>query len=303
LKIERALLGVVMILCLALMANSAFAQSTQISYNVNLSAFSLQVTYPSQVKPGDTVSVNVQVSPKTSVAYLQSLTATVYYADSSGLHSVTNQTLVTNNAFGYGNYVTSGFSKSFTFNVPAGAPRTSLVAVFTETSQTNNYYTYYGYGPYYNSYYSSSQYWGYPYYYSSTASDDAIAPLSYIQASTPEYVALQSTYQMLQQQLNQTQAQLTQSKAQQQQSQAQNQQLQNTVAQQSSTISQLNQQLAGATGTMQTYQMLTIALGIIALIFAVFGVYEWRTKSKPENSPGTQSVPTKTQETQNSTDS
>ena len=223
------------------MVNSAFAQSAQASYTVNLNSFSLQVTYPSQVKPGDTVSVNVQVNPKTSVAYLQSLTATIYYADASGLHNIATQTIFSNNGYAYGNYVTSSFSKSFTVNVPQNAPRTSLVAVFTETAQSNYYNSYfdYGYGPYYYSwYYPAYQYGVYPSYYSSTTStDDAIAPLSYIQASTPEYVTLQSTYQMLQQQLNQTQAQLTQSQAQLQQEQAQNQQLQNTVAQRSATIS------------------------------------------------------------------
>ena len=267
------------------MVNSVFAQSAQASYTVNLSAFSLQVTYPSQVKPGDTVSVNVQVNPKSSVAYLQSLTATIYYADASGLHNIATQTIFSNTAYGYGNYVTSSFTKSFTVNVPQNAPRTSLVAVFTETAQSNYFNTYYdyGYGPYYYSwYYPAYQYGVYPSYYSSsaTSTDDAIAPLSYIQASTPEYVTLQSTYQMLQQQLNQTQAQLTQSQAQLQQEQAQNQQLQGTVAQRGLTISQLNQQLSAANGMTQTYQLLALVLGIIALIFVVFGVYEWRAKAK-----------------------
>src|SRR5208283_486716 len=109
-----------MILFSVLMVNSAFAQSAQVSYTVNLSAFSLQVTYPSQVKPGDAVSVNVQVNPKTSLAYLQTLTATVYYADSGGLHSVSTQTLYSDN--GYGGYVTSSFTKSFTVTVPQNAP-------------------------------------------------------------------------------------------------------------------------------------------------------------------------------------
>ena len=153
------------------MVNSTFAQSAQVSYTVNLNSFSLQVTYPSQVKPGDTVSVNVQANPKTSVAYLQTLTATIYYADTSGLHTYCNSDPFTNNGYGYGYYGTSSFTKSFTVNVPPNAPRTSLVAVFTETSQSNYYNTYYdyGYGPYYYSWYSPAyQYGVYPSYYSGT---------------------------------------------------------------------------------------------------------------------------------------
>jgi hypothetical protein len=282
-----------MILSSVGMVNSAFAQSAQTTYTVNLNSFSLQVTYPSQVKPGDTVSVNVQVNPKTSLAYLQSLTATIYYADTSGLHTIATQTIFSNNAYGYGNYATASFTKSFTVNVPQNAPRTSLVAVFTETAQSNNYNAYYsyGYGAYYYSwYYPAYQYGVYPSYYSSTTTtDDAIAPLSYIQASTPEYVTLQSTYQLLQQKLNQTQTQLTQSQAQLQQEQAQNQQLQSTGAQQSATINQLNQQLATTSGMAQSYQLLALVLGIIALVFAVFGIYEWRAKAKTANTPETTS--------------
>jgi hypothetical protein len=308
LKIQRSLFGVVMILSSVLMVNSAFAQSAQVSYTVNLNAFSLQVTYPSQVKPGDTVSVNVQANPKTSVAYLQTLTATIYYADTGGLHNIATQTLFSNNAYGYGNYAASSFTKSFTVNVPANATRTSMVAVFTETAQSNYYNTYYGYGydyglHNYSGYYSAYPFQVYPPYYSGTTTDDAIAPLSYIQASTPEYVTLQSTYQMLQQQLNQTQARLTQSQAQLQQGQTQNQQLQNTVAQQNATINQLNRQLATTSSMAQTYQLLALVLGIIAVVFAVFGVYERRSKQKTANTTVTYSSQPETQETRHPTDS
>jgi NADH:ubiquinone oxidoreductase subunit B-like Fe-S oxidoreductase len=70
----------------------------------------------------------------------------------------------------------------------------------------------------------------YPSYSYGTSTDQAIAPLSYIKATTPEFVALQSGYQKLQQQVNQTQSQ--------------NRQLQITASQQSAAINQLNQQLA-----------------------------------------------------------
>ena len=259
--------------------NYAFAQPSQVSYTVNLNSFTLQLTYPAQVLPGGNVSVSVQASPKSSAVYLQSLTATVYYSDSSGLHSVATETLVSTPAYSYGSYVTSAFSKSFTVSVPQDAPRTSLVAVFSESVQSPYYFVYpcvvdifiaectYSYG-------------GYPYSYSSygATSDDAIAPLSYIQATTPEYVSLQSTYQALQQQLNQTQAELNQNQARLEQSQTENQQLQSTVSQQGDRINELDQQLAHANATTQNYQLTTVALGIIAVLLLVFTVYLWRTR-------------------------
>jgi hypothetical protein len=257
--------------------NCTFAQPSQVSYTVNLNSFKLQLTYPAQVLPGGSVSVSVQASPKSDGVCLQSLTATIYYADSSGLHSLATETLVSSPAYSYGSYVTSAFSKSFTVSVPQDAPRTSLVAVFSESVQSTYYFAYpcvvdmfvaectYQYG-----WYSYSSY--------SVTSDDAIAPLSYIQATTPEYLALQSKYQALQQQLNQTRAELNQNQARLEQSQTQNQQLQSTVSQQGDKINQLNQRLANANAMTQTYQFTTLALGIIAVLLLVFTVYLWRTR-------------------------
>jgi len=287
------ILSAVLLTTIALF-NPAFAQSNQASYTVNLTYSTIQVTYPSEVLPGDSVTVNVQVNPKSNV-YLQTLTATIYYIDETGLHQLTSQTLANNskmNSYGYSySYTTSSFSKSFQVTVPQDAPRTSLVASFSETAQSNNYNNnYYGYPyyyyyeyPYNNSY--SCSYWyceysyTYPAYYyayypsySSTSTDSAIAPLSYIKASTPEYATLQSQYQSLQQQLQQTQAQ--------------NQQLQSTVSQQSTTINQLNQQIASSNSNTQTYQVLAVGLGILAAALAVFATFRGRSKpqaAKPQS--------------------
>jgi uncharacterized protein YoxC len=250
----------------------AFAQPTQVSYTVNLNSFTLQVMYPSEVMPGDAVTVNIQGSPKGSSLYLQSLTATIYYADAAGLHQLATQNLVSNpaNSYGYyGSYTTGSFSKNFTVTVPQDAPRTSLVAIFSETVQSNNYY-YYDYNNYWSNY--GYPYYGNPFYeyypsYSSTA-DTAIAPLSYIKAATPEYVALQSEYQMIQAQLNQALAQ--------------NNQLQTTVSQQSTMISQLNEQVTSANGRAQTYQMAAVAFIIVAVAFAAFSIYQLRSKGKTQ---------------------
>ena len=265
-KCARVLTTTVVLLISFSLFNSAFGQSTQTSYTVKLNSFTLQVTYPSEVMPGDSVTVNVQGSPNTNNLYLQSLTATIYYADAAGLHQLATQNLVSNPANSYeyyGSYTTGSFSKNFTVNVPQNAPRTSLVAIFSETIQSNYYY--YNYWP--NFGYSCPDpvfCASYPSY--STTTDDAIAPLSYIKATTPEYVALQSEYQMLQQQLNQTQTQ--------------NKQLQTTISQQSTMISQLNQQLTSANGTAQTYQMVAVGSVIIAGALAAFSIYQLKSKGK-----------------------
>ena len=272
--IIRFLVTVAVLLLSSLSLSQGLAQQTQTSYTVNLSSFTLQVTYPSEVMPGDNVTVNVQATPKTTGTYLQTLTAAVYYGDTSGLHTITTQTIVSNPVNGYGTYSTGSFNKSFTVNVPQNAPRTSLVAIFSETIQSNNY-NYYNYPSYFGYLYNGNPLF-YSYYPSySTTTDDAIAPLSYVKATTPEYVALQSEYQMLQQQLNQTQAQ--------------NQQLQTTISQQSSTINLLGQQLASANSTAQTYQDLTLGAIIIAVALAVFaGFTYYRSRGKYRSSASKQ---------------
>jgi len=244
-----------------------FAQTAQISYSVNLTSFSLQVTYPSEVMPGDMFNVSVQGTPKSNSVYLQNLTVSTYYADSGGLHEITSLTLISNpvNYYAYSGVPAGSFSKSFTLTVPTNAPRTSLVAIFSETVQYSYSPTYYG--PYPFSYWS----YGNPIFYSfypasSTATDQAISPLSYVKATTPEYVTLQSEYHMLQQQLNQTQTQ--------------NQQLQASITQQKATISQLNGQLTSANTTAQTYETATTLLGLIVVVLIAFSIYEIRSKQK-----------------------
>jgi len=246
--------------------------------------------------PGDSVTVSVQGTPTGNAVYLQSLTATIYYADSSGLHQLPIQTLVASNSPNtYNNFVSytysGSFSKNFTVKVPESAPRTSLVAIFSETVQPN-YYSYGGYAYNYPNYYSNlpNTYQGYPYYpyyptyaymapayypysYSSYStppygSDQAIAPLSYVRASTPESATLQSENQMLQQQLSQAQGQ--------------NQQLLTKVSQQSATIDQLTQQLSMTSGTMQMYQVLVVAFGVLAAILLALNIQR-RSKEKAKS--------------------
>ena len=63
-KTALAFLVTAALLLVVSLFNPAFAQSTQVSYVVNLNSFTLQVKYPSEVMPGDTLTVNIQGSPR-----------------------------------------------------------------------------------------------------------------------------------------------------------------------------------------------------------------------------------------------
>ena len=277
--------------------NSAYAQSTQ--YTVKLNAYNLLVTCPAEVMPGETVTFNVQGNPTASGVYLQSLTATIYYANASSLHQLATENLVVSSSpNAYNNYVSYGyygsFNKNFTVNVPDNATATPLVAIFSETvmpkyqgwnpySPSYSYYqshynnpTSYPYYPYYPYYLSYPYLPAYPYYptypayspsytpTSSYGSDQSVTSLSYVKASTPESVTVQSENQMLQQQLNQTQGEI--------------QQLQGKISQQNSTIIQLTQQVAAVNGIVQAYQALTLTFAVVAVVLLVYAIIQRRKR-------------------------
>lgn len=269
-----------------------FAQATQNSYTVNLNYLTVQLSYPSEVNPGDSVTVNLQATAKSYVDAV-SLTAQIFYADGNSLHQLASASIGNNYSMGSG----GSLSKQIQFAVPQSAPRTSLVASLSENVQStsySSYYGYYGYPAYYTSYYNSSSsncysypdwydYYGYCTYYGSayaipsypysTATDAGVAPLSYIKATTPEYVSLQSEYQMVQQQLTQSQAQNQQLK--------QNlQDAQNTIAQRDTTIANLNQQLSSTQNTIRTLEAVVAVLAV--LVIGVFVAYLSKGKGRTQ---------------------
>jgi hypothetical protein len=266
-------------------AHPVFAQPTQTSYTVNLTYLTVQLSYPSEVMPGDSVTVNLQATTKSYVDSI-SLTTQVLYADNGSLHQLASATVSNNNNY-YANS-SSTLSKQIQFTVPQDAPRTSLVAALTEKIQSTSYSYYPAY--YYPAYYDSSSpncyyypdYWsydygyctyygtayGFPSYSYNATSDVGVAPLSYIKATTPEYVSLQSEYQMVQQQLAQ--------------SQTQNQQLQNTIAQRDATIANLNQQLSSNQTMIGTLELVAAGLAVVAIgvVIAYLGKGKGRTQAK-----------------------
>jgi len=269
------MLGLAVLLMTLSVLTVAHAQAAQSNYSLNLSYFTVQFTYPSQVNPGDSITVNLQAVAKNSLSSA-SLTAQIFYPTGNSLRQVASAT-VSNNA-----YMKNGASltKQITFTVPQDAPRTSLIASVTETVQTasssyyydNSYpycydyssYYYYGYCDY--GYPYSYSYYSYPTYSYTSTTDSGVAPLSYVKATTPEYTALQTQYQSEQQQLNQSQAQN-------QELQQQLQNAQNTLSQRDATIANLNQQLSSNQNTNITLEAAAAGLVILTLLFAAFAVH------------------------------
>jgi hypothetical protein len=283
------------------LSSIAFAQSSQASYSLNMTYLTVQLTYPSEVLPGDSVTISIQATAKSRINSA-SLTAQVFYPDASSLHQLASATLSSNS------YMNSGstLSKQIQFTIPQNVPRTSLVAVLTEKVQTV-YASYYYYPAYHNYSYPYCYYYGYydyycyynytyyPAYSYATTTDSGVAPLSYVKATTPEYVSLQSQYQDLQSQYQSLQSQLQAVQQQLAQSQAQNQQLaqnlqnsQNTLAQRDDTIANLNQQLSLAQNTNTTLQTVAVGLAIIAVIFGLVAIHEHRGKSSLSQKANTQ---------------
>lgn len=291
------------------------AQSTLNSYTVNLTYLSVQLSYPSEVRPGENVTVNIQGSAKSSLSSV-SLTVQFDYANGSNLRHVASITL--------GNSNGGSIIKQVQFTIPQDAPRTSLMALLTENVQTaltgntysspncycgycNTYasspYCYYNYGNYYCYYnYNGYGYGTYPSYSSgispptsNTTSDSVMTPLSYIKATTPEYVSLQAEYQMVQQQLGQSQAENQQLRQNLQNTQSANgqkdaiianlnQQLQNAQNannQKNATIADLNQQLNAAQVQNGSFGSLSTILIVILVVLALFVTYLWRGNRTP----------------------
>ncbi len=249
----------------------AYAQSNQISTTINLSYLYVQLTYPSEVLPGQGATVNLQATAKDTF-HLNKLIVQVYYGDGSSLHLLTSVTVLNNT------YLNKDYqiSRTIQLNVPAEAPRTSLVALVSESFRVP-YYTY-------SSYYFPFSYWYFPsgnpmqpyFYYvypptNMAAADDALAPLSYVKATTPEYVALQNEYQMLQQQLVQSQSD----------NQKLQQTLQDTQAEKNAVIADLTQQLASTQTTVRTLEAISAILAVIAI---VLGFLLFRARTRRERS-------------------
>jgi len=253
------------------------ADSTQVSNTVSLSHLSVKLAYPSEVLPSQSITIDIQATARDSFR-LKSLEVQVYFADGNSLRQLTTATVSKDLYMSKGDQI----NKDIQTTVPADAPRTSLIALVSETATMTYYdYSYYYYYPpyYYRNY--SYYYVYYPSYSYSSVTDDGIAPLSYIKATTPEYVSLQTAYQMLQQKLDQTQAE--------------NQQLKQTLDARQATINQLNSDIAALnqkfTSAQGTITLLEVTSIILVGILVALAVYTFRERNRraagaaPEPSP------------------
>lgn len=253
------------------------ADSTQVSNTVSLSHLSVKLAYPSEVLPSQSITIDIQATARDSFR-LKSLEVQVYFADGNSLRQLTTATVSKDLYMSKGDQI----NKDIQTTVPADAPRTSLIALVSETATMTYYdYSYYYYYPpyYYRNY--SYYYVYYPSYSYSSVTDDGIAPLSYIKATTPEYVSLQTAYQMLQQKLDQ--------------SQAENQQLKQTLDARQATINQLNSDIAALnqkfTSAQGTITLLEVTSIILVGILVALAVYTFRERNRrtagaaPEPSP------------------
>jgi len=282
------------ILLLALFAGmftsqSVFAQSTQVSSSVDLSHLTVQLTYPSEVLPSQSVTVNVKAQAKDSFQ-LTSLTVQVFLADQSNLRELASATIAQNLWMVSGNQV----NKDVQAIVPLNASRTSLIALVSESIQLTSYDYSNLYYPYWYGGYGYANYRRYPFYYTlypsysyASTSDDAVAPLSYVRATTPEYRDLLAQYQQVQQRFNQTQAQN-------QKLQQDLQTAQGAISQKDSTIADLNRQLSSTQSTTTLLGAIAVILAVVAIAMA--SIHFRPTKEKPSEDTRQQDTSTSSQE-------
>ena len=244
------LILIVAVTALLLLNQTAYAQSSQVSSNVNLNHLNVQLTYPSQVQPGQSVTVNVQAEATDSFQ-LGSLTMQIYVANPNNLEQVASVTVAQNVPMSVGGRL----NKNVQVTVPQNAQRTSMMARLSENITLTIFIVY-------NNVEAAP--------YVSAASDDAITPLSYIMATTPDYSALQGQYEQLQQTLNQTQTQVSQQKT--------------LLSTKNATINQLNEQLHEliiyANTTVETYQGLSLLLGFVAAALAILCISQRATRRR-----------------------
>ena len=239
------------------MSPLAYAQSTQAVNNINLKFLNVQLTYPSQALPGQSVTVNVQAKAKGSFQ-LSNLMLEVYVADPNtlNLRELTSATVAQSLQMSNGGQI----NKAIQVAIPADAPRTSLIARVSENVTLTIFIVYIN---------SNPAVQAAPY---NTASfDDAITPLTYIAATTPEYVALQSQYQALQTKNDQIQQGLTESLS-------HIVSLQGFISQQNATINQLNAALRFEDRRVMTYQGIAAGMTILAIAFLILYVRQRRKK-------------------------
>jgi hypothetical protein len=238
------------------------AQSNQVVNSVKLSYLNVQFTYPAQALPGQTVTVDVQARAISGIQ-LALLTVQVYLADSNNgrLQQLTTATIAQSISMTSGNQI----HRAIQVNIPADAPRASLVAMVSESIST----LYYEPGNASPSVKPSISYY-------LTSSDNGIAPLTYVMAATTEYAALQSQYQGLQTQNQQLRRGINQSLA-------QNVKLQQSQQVAQSTIAELTSQLKSSQNMVTVLEAISAILSIAFVALAIVCALRQARQGKKSN--------------------
>jgi len=183
-------------------AESTYAKSSTLHFEIDL-------TYPNETKPGDSISISVKAKAK-STAQIRELIFNLHaYTLDGGLLRIGELEIVKKKL------VRSGDSWSQTINitVPSDTPRSTLIGSFSEVWDEPIYYIivvyndsapvvidwwwYWDHQPYY--WWGRKGVWPYGYYYDFKTFSTLSEPLalSYVLATTPEYVKLKSEEEAL----------------------------------------------------------------------------------------------------------
>ncbi len=261
---------------LLFLSHPAYADPGQLTSNFALNYLDVRLTYPSEVTPGQSITVTLQATAKTSLQ-LNGLTLQIYYAilSPNSLRQVASTTIAKNTAVNAGQQL-QGVTQA---QIPSDAPRTSLIAMTSENATIATRY----FAP------ANSTQRAISIRYEMD-SDNAITALAYIQATTPDYLALQSQYQVMQTQMqtqiNQLQKSLNQTQAQIKSMNETELQLQRTISDRDNTNTQLNDLFHQAMNRWRTFEELAAGLGILAAALAVLNIKQWRGRHrKRETTP------------------
>lgn len=171
--------------------------------------FEIDLTYPNATKPGDSISIFMKAKAK-ATAQIRELTFNLHaYTLDGGLLRIGESTLVKKKIVRSGD----SWSQIFNVTVPSDTPRSTLIGSFSEMWDEPIYYIFVVYNdtvpvlidwwwywdpnPYY--WWDRKGVWPYGYYYdfkTFSVSSEPVA-LSYVLATTPEYVKLKSEEEAL----------------------------------------------------------------------------------------------------------
>jgi len=180
------------------LTNTSLALAAPDQRRFSLAYFDLDLTYPMNGKPGETITIAVTATAKKDCE-VQDLSVEFFaYSGSGDPRSIGSASVVKQTNVVSGN----SFQKSTALTIPADAPRSFLMAVASETVRTYTYmYSYYYVYPYWWWYNASRYWWWHPVYYGYRSYLDTVdketGPLTYILATTPEYTQLKADYDKL----------------------------------------------------------------------------------------------------------